>query len=164
MKITKAYLKETLQRLAKQVVFNLSGTLVDMFVLWICSDYLLNGYAGEYLLSPFISFECACATNFTMSSHFVWGDRMKGCNKKDRFRRYLGYNLSCTGVFLLKMGFLLLASLITKKDVLVCNLIALLFTGLLNFIINDNIIFRKQTALYGNETSNPDTEFPHASD
>jgi hypothetical protein len=48
--------------------------------------------------------------------------------------------------------------------VLVCNLIALLFTGLLNFIINDNIIFRKQTALYGNETSNPDTELSHPSD
>jgi hypothetical protein len=48
--------------------------------------------------------------------------------------------------------------------VLVCNLIALLFTGLINFIINDNIIFRNKPALYGNETSNPDTEFPHASD
>ena len=54
------------------------------------------------------------------------------------------------------MGFLLLAHLITKKDVLVCNLIALLFTGLINFIINDKIIFRRKVAINGDETINLD--------
>ena len=134
-----------LLRLVKQVLFTLPGTCVDMLVLWLCSDYLLSGYAGEYLLSPFISFECACVTNFLMLSHFVWGDRLVGIDGSGRVRRYLGFNLSCTGVFLLKMGFLLLIHLLIKKDVLICNLLALVITGLVNFFLNDRFVFRKRS-------------------
>ena len=116
---------------------------LSSLVIWICSHYLFSGYAGEYLLSPFISFECATIVNFLASSRFVWRDRIKGRKKPRLFRSYLTYNASCTGVFFVKMGLLLLIERITKLDVVWCNLLALTVSGLISFMMNDRVVFRK---------------------
>ena len=118
------------------------GTITDTNVLWFCSHYLFNGYAGEYLISPVISFECANLVNFLAATRFVWTDRVKGRNKTSLFRSFLAYNLSCTGVFFLKMGILLLIERATGLDVVWCNLLALFVSGLITFTMNDRVIFR----------------------
>ncbi len=138
------HLKYIAFRYAKFAVSTLAGTTVDMVVLWLCAHYLLDGsYWREYILSPFLSFECAVLTNFIIAYYGVWRDRISA-NKSWRsfFRHYGGYNISCTGTFLFKMALLLMLEQLFHWDVLWCNIAALSFSGLLNFFLNEKFVFR----------------------
>ena len=44
-------------KVPKFILVNALGTVVDTAVLWLLSSRIFSGYAGEYLLSPLISFE-----------------------------------------------------------------------------------------------------------
>lgn len=44
--------------------------------------------------------------------------------------------------FMLKMGLLLLLKLLFGWDVVICNLSALCISGVVNFVMNDRVIFR----------------------
>lgn len=124
------------------------GTVVDTLVLWILSDHLLHGtYWGEYIISPVLSFQCAVAVNFTISYFYVWKDRIRTSGRF--FRLYISYNLSATAIFLLRLVVLLLIERLTSWDVLICNLLAMSFSGLLNFTISNLIIFRSRTGKNG---------------
>lgn len=137
--------RKQIMRLALFTGSNLLGTAVDMLVLWICSHFLFEGsYFGEYLLSPFISFECSLATNFLVNRNITWRGRTRGHTLNSLFRLYLMYNLSCTGVFLFKMLILLGIERISGWDVLVCNLLALCVSGGINFLIGDRVIFKNR--------------------
>ena len=121
----------------------LAGTAVDMLVLWVFSHYLLDGsYWREYILSPFIGFECAVLTNFVIAYFGVWRDRISARSTRSFFRHYAGYNLSCTGTFLFRLCILLLCERIFGWDVLWCNLTAMCFSGLINFALNEKVVFR----------------------
>ncbi|MBQ3250070.1 MAG: GtrA family protein [Bacteroidales bacterium] len=132
----------TLVRFLKYSGTSLVGTLVDTLVLWILSDLVFTkGYWGEYVVSPAISFQCAVITNFLISYFYVWKDRKKTRNP---FLTFLYYDLSCTAVFLLRLGFLLLVERIFGWDVVICNLVAMCVTGIVNFVMNNQVIFRKR--------------------
>ena len=132
----------TLVRFLKYSGTSLVGTLVDTLVLWILSDLVFTkGYWGEYVVSPAISFQCAVITNFLISYFYVWKDRKKTRNP---FLTFLYYDLSCTAVFLLRLGFLLLVERIFGWDVVICNLVAMCVTGIINFVLNNQVIFRKR--------------------
>lgn len=132
----------TLVRFLKYSGTSLVGTLVDTLVLWILSDLVFTkGYWGEYVVSPAISFQCAVITNFLISYFYVWKDRKKTRNP---FLTFLYYDLSCTAVFLLRLGFLLLVERIFGWDVVICNLVAMCVTGFVNFVMNNQVIFRKR--------------------
>ncbi|MBQ9547953.1 MAG: GtrA family protein [Bacteroidales bacterium] len=136
-------LYKTLVRLVEFSASSLLGTLVDTLVVWLCSHFWLTSYVGEYIISPVISFECAVFTNFVMAYRVIWRDRIPNKTRRTFMGRFLAYNLSCTGVFLIKMGLLLLIQRWLKLDVVWCNLIAVCITGGINFLINERIIFRK---------------------
>lgn len=125
------------------------GTVVDTLVLWILSDFIFTeGYWGEYVISPVISFQCAVAANFIISYFYVWKDRTLSDTDrsfKRAFRLYLTYNLSASAVFLLRLGVLLLIERFTGLDVVVCNLIALCISGILNFSIYNLFVFKKNS-------------------
>ena len=141
---------ELIRRYVKFIGTNVVGTLTDTLVLWILSDFVFtNDYWGEYIISPIISFQCAVAVNFTISYFYVWKDRTVGrpdAGRKRFFRLYLAYNLSCSAVFLLRLGMMLLIEKFTSWDVVVCNLLAMCLSGILNFIIDNLLIFRKKRA------------------
>ena len=126
------------------------GTIVDTLVLWVLSDFVFTrGYWGEYIISPVISFQCAVAVNFTISYFYVWKDRTR--KRKDvstrRFLKlYTIYNLSGSAVFLLRLGALLIIERFTGWDVIICNLTAMCFSGIVNFTINNLVIFTKREA------------------
>lgn len=126
------------------------GTIVDTLVLWVLSDFVFTrGYWGEYIISPVISFQCAVAVNFTISYFYVWKDRTR--KRKDvSIRRFLKlytiYNLSGSAVFLLRLGALLIIERFTGWDVIICNLTAMCFSGIVNFTINNLVIFTKREA------------------
>lgn len=134
----------SITRFCRYTISTLVGSAVDMFVLWLLSDFVFHGfYVGEYIISPMISFECATVTNFLMAYFLVWKDR-KVATTKAAALQFCGYNLSCVGGFLIKMGILLLLQSIFKWDVLLCNIIALCVAGFYNFAMNETIIFRKK--------------------
>lgn len=137
------------KRFIGYVSVSLIGTAVDTAVLWVCSHLLFSGsYFGRNILSPTISFECAVFVNFCSCYFFVWKDRISQRGTRSFFRHYAGYNASCTGAFLLKMGLLQLVLWITGLDVVWCNLIALCFSGLFNFTMSDRVIFKKKKKIF----------------
>ena len=123
------------------------GSIVDTFVLWILSDHIFTtGYLREYIISPILSFQCAIAVNFTISYFYVWKDRTRESGSgsvKRFFQLYLKYNISGSSIFLMRLGILLLIERFTGWDVVICNLIAMCFSGILNFTINNLLIFKK---------------------
>ena len=140
---------EMLSVLIRYVKFlgtSIIGTSVDMLVLWILSDYVFEkGYWGEYLLSPVLSFQCAVFVNFTIFYFYVWKDRVS-TKRSLRFfaRKYFGYNLSCSSVFLIRFGVMLLIERFTGWDVVFCSLVAMCFSGIVNFLLTNNLVFRKR--------------------
>ena len=133
---------ETALRIPKYVLVSAAGTGVDTAVLWLVSHHIFHSFAGEYILSPFISFECAVLFNFICSFFLIWKDRMDIGNARTFISRYLLYNLSCTMTFLLKMGLLLFFKFLFGWDVIICNLTALCVSGIVNFVMSDRVIFR----------------------
>lgn len=135
--------KKTFWRFCKHTAFSLFGTATDMLVVWICSHYLLKGsYVGESVISPIISFECANIVNFLISSHWVWGERMKGKSFKSYLKHFLAYNASYTTVLLIRLGLIQLIKLTGDWDMVLCNFVAMTFAGIINFIMNDLVIFK----------------------
>lgn len=124
------------------------GTLVDTLVLWLISDFVFTGgYWGEYVISPAISFQCALAVNFTISYFYVWKDitrKRSDASVRRFFKLYAVYVLSGSAVFLLRLGALLLIERFTGWDVVLCNLIAMVFSGIINFTIDNLLIFGKK--------------------
>ena len=140
-------------RYIKYAASTLAGTAVDNIVLWICSDYLLDGsYWREYILSPCIGFECAVMTNFVIAYFGVWRDRISSRSTRSFFRHYLGYNLSCTGTFFIRMCLLNGIGWLTGWDVVWCNLTAMCFSGLIKFMLNEKVVFRLKK---NKNTTNP---------
>lgn len=135
-------------RYAKFAGTSVAGSIVDTLVLWLLSDLVFTkGYWGEYLISPMLSFQCAVAVNYTISYFYVWKDRTRkrpDASVRRFFKLYGAYNLSSSAVFLFRLGVLLLIERFTGWDVVLCNLAAMCFSGIINFTINNLLIFKKK--------------------
>ena len=135
-------------RYVKFMGTSVAGTIIDTLALWLLSDLVFTkGYWGEYIISPIISFQCAVAVNFVISYFYVWKDRTRteaSTGNKRFLKLYLAYDISCSAVFLLRLGVLLLIEKFTGWDVVVCNLLAMCMSGILNFTVNNLVIFRKR--------------------
>ncbi len=135
-------------RYAKFAGTSVAGSIVDTLVLWLLSDLVFTkGYWGEYLISPMLSFQCAVAVNYTISYFYVWKDRTRkrpDASVRRFLKLYGAYNLSSSAVFLFRLGVLLLIERFTGWDVVLCNLAAMCFSGIINFTINNLLIFKKK--------------------
>ena len=138
-------------RYAKFAGTSAFGSVVDTLVLWLLSDLVFSkGYWGEYIISPLISFQCAVAVNYTISYFYVWKDRTRkrpDASARRFFKLYGAYNLSNSAVFLFRLGILLLIESFTGWDVVICNLVAMCFSGIVNFAINNRLIFKKKKTI-----------------
>ena len=140
-------MRRVLIRYLKFMGTSVVGTIVDTLVLWILSDFIFTkGYWSEYVISPVISFQCALTANFLISYFYVWKDRtvVSGASTKRFFKLFVAYNLSGSAVFLLRLGALLIIEKFTGWDVVICNLLAMCVSGVLNFAINNLLIFKKK--------------------
>lgn len=133
------YLKFLLSRIV--------GTLVDTFILWLLSAYIFTTYAGMYLVSPTISFEFAVVSNFLFSYFWIWNRRVSVKNVKTIFIRFLAFNLASVMGFVIKMSLLLLFERLFGWSVVFCNIIALLISGIANFIVAEFVIFKEKPAI-----------------
>lgn len=138
--------RRLLVRYVKYMGTSVIGTLTDTLVLWLLSDFVFTeGYWGEYVVSPVLSFQSAVLVNYTISYFYVWKDRVSNRRGvRTYLRLYLIYNISCTSIFLIRLGLLLLIEKLTGWDVVVCNLSAMAVTGIMNFLLTNNVIFRKR--------------------
>lgn len=140
-----------LVRYAKFAGTSVVGSIVDTLVLWVLSDLIFTrGYWGEYIISPLISFQCAVTVNYMISYFYVWKDRTRkrsDASIRRFFRLYGAYNLSSSVVFLFRLGVLLLIEKFTGWDVVICNLVAMCFSGIINFAINNLLIFKKKKTI-----------------
>ena len=138
-------------RYAKFAGTSAVGSIVDTLGLWLLSDLIFTrGYWGEYIISPLISFQCAVAVNYMISYFYVWKDRTRkrsDASIRRFFRLYGAYNLSSSVVFLFRLGALLLIERFFGWDVVICNLVAMCFTGIINFAINNLVIFKKKKSV-----------------
>lgn len=131
-----------LLRWVKFAASTLVGTVVDTAVLWLCAHYLLNGsYMGENIVSPTISFFCATVANYIVAYLWVWSDRIKKRSTRDFLGRYVGYFGTCIGGFLIKMFFLQVFCLFIPLDVVWLNLLAVCFSGIFTFFVNEFLVF-----------------------
>ena len=137
-------MRRLLQRYLKYAGTSIAGTMVDTLVLWLLSDLIFKDvYWVQYIVSPVISFQCAVVTNYTIFYFYVWRDRTREDRSRHNFiRRFFAYDLSCSSVFLLRLGLLLAIEKMFGWDVVVCNLIAMCFSGIINFLMNNLVIFR----------------------
>ena len=140
-----------LVRYAKFAGTSVVGSIVDTLVLWLLSDLIFTrGYWGEYIISPLISFQCAVTVNYMISYFYVWKDRTRkrsDASVRRFFRLYGAYNLSSSVVFLFRLGVLLLIERFFGWDVVICNLVAMCFSGIINFAINNLVIFKKKKSV-----------------
>lgn len=135
-----------IKRYLKYAGTSVAGTIIDTLVLWVLSHFVFSeGYLGQYVVSPVISFQCAVLTNYTIFYFYVWRDRTKEDRSRHNFiKRFLAYDLSCSIVFLIRLSILLLIEKALGWNVVFCNLLAMCISGVLNFTSNNLIIFRKR--------------------
>ena len=138
-------------RYAKFAGTSAVGSIVDTLVLLLLSDLVFTrGYWGEYIISPLISFQGAVAVNYMISYFYVWKDRTRkrpDASTRRFFRLYGVYNLSSSAVFLFRLGVLLLIERFTGWDVVICNLVAMCFSGIINYAINNLLIFKQKKTI-----------------
>jgi putative flippase GtrA len=120
---------------------NAIGTIIDTAVLWLFSHFVFDGYVGEYVISPVISFECAVMSNYLFSYFGVWRERRSAGSF---VLKYIMYNISSSLVFAVKLGVILLLERLFGWNVVICNLAALCLSGLINFSLSEWVIFRKK--------------------
>ena len=129
-----ARIKDLLKTFSKFFVSNILGTIVDTIVLSLFA----------HIVSPVISFEFAVLTNYLCAYYLTWRGRLRLQTLSKFLVHYLKYNLTATGAFFIKMGFLLLFQNLFHWDVVICNLVALIFSGSFNFAMGEWWLFRRK--------------------
>ncbi|MFA6334009.1 MAG: GtrA family protein [Bacteroidales bacterium] len=127
----------------KFFISRLLGTLLETFVLWILSNYVFFTYFGKYIVAPTISFEIVMFCNFVISYYWIWNKHIYTKSTKGFFTRLALFNISSILGFFIKMGFLLLFERLFGWDVVYCNLVALLISGIVNFFLTERVVFKK---------------------
>lgn len=131
----------------KFLLSRIIGTLVDTFVLWMLSAHVFTSYVGIYLVAPTISFEFAVVSNFFFSYFWIWRRRISVKSIKTFFTRFIAFNLAAVTGFIIKMSLLLLLARIFSWNVVYCNIVALLISGIINFILAEFVVFKKKPGI-----------------
>ena len=129
------------KKITKFSLAGIMGTIVDTVILWLLKSFVFHSYLTVYILSPAISFEVAMLNNYIISYFWIWHDRVDK-KPKDFFMRLLPYNSTCLIAFGVKMAFLILIERIFHFDVVICNILALLISGTVNFLAGEKWIFK----------------------
>ena len=136
-----------LSKYLKFFISRLLGTLIETIILWVFSTYLFFSYVETYIVAPTISFEIVMFCNYVISYYWIWNKHVPHKNARSFLTRLALFNVSSILGFLIKMGFLLLFESLFKLDVVYCNLIALLISGIVNFFLAERMVFKKHDHL-----------------
>lgn len=129
-----------MKRFVKFWVTSASGTVVDTLVLFLLSRYVFRTDFLVYFIAPVISFEAAMFNNYSLSYIWVWRERNTP-DKYSYFNKLIKYNVTCLAAFGVKMFFLLVFKALFGWDVVICNLAALCFSFVVNYVGGDKFVF-----------------------
>ena len=138
-----------LVKLTKFTIRGIVGTVIDTIILLALSTYLFHSYFTIYILAPLISFEVSILIAYIICYFWIWNHRVNN-NKWDFFRRIPVYNATVWISFVVKMILLISIERIFHFDVVICNLLAILVSGLINFFAGEKIIFKEIKQQYSN--------------
>jgi len=137
--------KGSIVRFGKYAMFSLAGTVTDILVIWLFSHLVFPEWKlVQSVFSTMLATECQIIVTFIVSAMFVWGDIMKGKRKRAKFGHFLAFNASFVVVFFFKYFIQLFFAKDIGLDVVLAELIALTISGVLNFLMNNYIIFKKK--------------------
>lgn len=138
-------MKPVLLRYFQYAVTSLAGAAVETLALWLLSAYAFkSGYWYEYVVSPIIAFQISVPVCYVISYYYVWKDRMSASSDSpfsSRVRQFVAYAALTTLVFVVRLGVLLVVEAAFQWDVVLCSLVAMIISGILNFIISNLWIF-----------------------
>jgi putative flippase GtrA len=130
-------------RFGKFFITNLIGTIIDTIVIFIFKQWIFHSYFFIYIVTPIIGFEIAVVNNYTISFFWVWKDRTVK-TPREYLKNFLPYNLTVSSMLGFRLLLIVIISRIVNLDVVFCNLIALVFSGILNYCGLNRLIFRKK--------------------
>ncbi len=132
--------KFDLTRFVKFCIVGASGTLVNMSLLW-----LLTEFAGlPYLVSAVIGIETSIVSNFTFHDFFTFSDR-RSTTAMVFFRRLLKYNLISLAGLAINMGVLWALTELVGLYYLLSNLVGIASTTVSRYILNLWWTWRSET-------------------
>ncbi|MBR1792706.1 MAG: GtrA family protein [Bacteroidales bacterium] len=124
---------------------NAPGTVTDLLVIWLCSTYLFHSYFGQYVLSSILAFESSLLVDFLLFFFIVWRDRIPERNWHGFWSRLLRFQVSATGVYLVRLLIIQILGGFFALPAVFCDLCSMLLSGFLNFAINERVIFGPQS-------------------
>ena len=133
-----------MRRFLKFTAASLIGGSVDMLSVWLLSTYVFNGYWGDVVLTPMISFEFAVLFGFIVNRKFVWNDRVDQGDIDSFWKSLAAFNMSNITILALRMVLVMVLEGMTDVNLVICNLIARMLAGVLNYVITDRLIFRNK--------------------
>ena len=129
--------------LGKFVIRGVAGAIVDTSVLWILTTLFFHSYFTKYILSPVISYELGIAVTYIICYFWIWNHRVHN-DKSDFFRLFLAYNFALLISLIVKIVLLTLIYEIFHFHIVICNVIALCFSGIFSFFASEKFIFKKR--------------------
>ncbi len=121
-----------------------AGAVVDTSVLWVLTTYFFRSYFTKYILSPAISYELGIAVTYVICYFWIWNHRVHN-EKSDFLKRFLHYNLTLLISLILKIGFLITINHFFHFYVVICNILALCFSGIFSFFASEKFVFVKRS-------------------
>lgn len=132
-----------LQNFIKFAIRGVAGAIVDTSVLWILATLFFHSYFTKYILSPVISYELGIAVTYIICYFWIWNHRVHK-DKSDFLRLFLAYNFALLISLIVKIGLLTLIYEIFHFHIVICNVIALCFSGIFSFFASEKFIFKKR--------------------
>jgi putative flippase GtrA len=127
----------------KFIIRGIAGAIVDTFVLWILTTLFFHSYFTKYILSPIISYELGIAVTYIICYFWIWNHRVHN-DKSDFLKLFLGYNFALLISLIVKIGLLTVINEIFHFHIVICNVLALCFSGIVSFFASEKFIFKKR--------------------
>lgn len=132
------------RKLVKYLISSMGGIVAETILIWILAQWVWPKWTfGVSVVAPTLGFELCLLVNYSAVRYFVWRDR-----KPSLWR----FHISNASVYCVKMLFLLpiyylvdftiVIANIVVNSIVVCNIIAMALAGMLNFVLNDKVVFR----------------------
>lgn len=136
-----------LRKLVRYAFSTIGGISAETLLLWVLAHYVWRDWeVGISIIAPTLSFELCLLVNYCTAKYLVWRDR-----KSSLWR----FHISNISVFIVKMMFLVALRYFSGVDIVLCNIAAMGVAGLINFVLNDRIVFR---IIYDDNTAPEDDD------
>jgi len=131
------------QNFIKFSIRGVVGAVVDTSVLWILTTFFFHSYFTKYVLSPAISYELGIVVTYIICYFWIWNHRVHN-KRSDFLKLFLQYNFVLLIFIVLKIGSLALIYELFHFHVVICNILALCFSGIFSFFVSEKYIFIKR--------------------